>query len=465
MNIRGLFEREHWSYLNGEEDLFRSHSADKTLEQLSLAIQKGEVTPFDDLYIVGESKNFNTTKEQPLFIQGSSDLYVLNPHYYKRLAGILHPILEFNRKGFIVTATIAEADRLAGFLNEVFENIEFEAYHSELSREEQERVRHRSRESESHYIVAVRSLDEGVNLPHLSAYIDLNSNVSVKQMVHRIGRVLRLYPGKAGAGILFLADYKDAKKAGDLLNLLEAVESSPGFSGGMSHPSGDRGLKSYGVTPLTREELLELRRELESSVRSFWSERAKTRPSLDEATQIVRKKRIKLKREFQERRKTDLELQLIPSTPNETYKSEGWVSWPDFLGTNKVKVVTKSNRPSLNEAKQIVRRKRIKSAPEFKERRKTDTELQRIPSEPHKAYKNEGWVSWMNFLGTNRVTRANRPSLNEAKKIVKKKGFKSRRDFLKQRKQDTELQQIPSNPYEAYKDKGWVSWTDFLGTK
>ena len=468
INLRDLFDREHWSYLNGKEDLFRTHSADKTLEQLSLAIRKGEVTPFDDLYIVGESKNFNTTKEQPLFIQGSSDLYVLNPHYYKRLAGMLHPILEFNRKGFIVTATIAEADRLTGFLNEVFEDVEFEAYHSELSREERLSVLRRSQEKESHYIVAVRALDEGVNLPHLSAYIDLNSNVSVKQMVHRIGRVLRLYPGKAGAGILFLADYKDAKKAGDLLNLLEAVESSPGFSGGMTHPSGDRGLKSYGVTPLTREELLELRRELESSVRSFWSERVKTRPSLDETKQIVRKKRIKSKPEFLERRKTDPELQLIPSTPNETYKNEGWVSWPDFLGTNKAKKVTKSNCPSLNEAKQIVRKKGIKSSMEFKKRRKTDLELQLIPSNPNQTYKEEGWLSWMDFLGTNKakvVTKSNRPSLNEAKQIVRKKNIKTVKEFLERRKTDPEIQLIPSNPYRAYKDEGWVSWQDFLGTK
>ena len=43
VNIRGLFDREHWSYLNGIGDLFRTHSADKTLEQLSLAIRKGEI--------------------------------------------------------------------------------------------------------------------------------------------------------------------------------------------------------------------------------------------------------------------------------------------------------------------------------------------------------------------------------------------------------------------------------------
>ena len=398
VNIRGLFEREHWSYLNDTKTLFRSHEADKTLEQLSLAIQKGEITPFDDLYIVGESNYFNTSEEEPLFIKGSSDYYVLNPLYYNRLAGILYRILEFNPKGFIVTASIAEAERLASFLRETFEGLEFEAYHSKLSQAERREILKNSREKAFHYIVAVRALDEGVNLPHLSAYVDLNVNVSVKQMVHRIGRVLRLYPGKTGADILFMADYKDVRKAGDLLNLLEAIDLfSEGFSGGIRRPSGDSYLRTGGVLPLTREELRELRKELESSVRRFWSERARTRPSLDEAKEIVRRKGIKSVREFKERRKTDPELQLIPSAPDRTYKNEGWVDWPDFLGTKRIKPVTKTTRPSVTEAKEIVRRKKIKTSTEFYERRKTDPELQLIPSTPDVAYKDEGWVELARF--------------------------------------------------------------------
>ena len=454
VNIRELFAREHWSYLNGdqEQNLFHTHSADKTLEQLSLAIRKGEVTPFDDLYIIGES-NFNVTNKNPLFTQGESDFYVLNPYHYKRLAGILYSILEFNPKGFIVTASIAEAERLAIFLNNTFEGIDFETYHSGLSRKERLEVLSRSKRKRPHYIVAVRALDEGVNLPHLSAYIDLNFNVSVKQMVHRIGRVLRLHKGKIGADIFFLADYKDAKKAGDLLTLLETVESSSGFSGGMRHFSGDSHLKNGSFVPLTRKELLKLRRELESSVRSFWNDRV--RLLLNESKNMVRKKGIKSAEDFRKQRKRDPELQQIPSEPSKFYKNEGWVSWPDFLGTNRV---TRANRLSLNEAKKIVQKKNIKSRRDFLERRKQDTELQQIPSNPYEAYENEGWVNWSDFLGTKKL------SLNEAKALVRKKGIKTYREFSEKRNQDPELQQIPSNPDKAYKNKGWVSWPDFFGT-
>ena len=92
-----------------------------------------------------------------------------------------------------------------------------------------------------------------MNLPHLSAYIDLNVNVSVKQMVHRIGRVLRLHPGKLSSDILFLADYRNEDMARDLLNLLDIMNTS-NFHRGITYRdrSGDTGLRESEVMPLTR---------------------------------------------------------------------------------------------------------------------------------------------------------------------------------------------------------------------
>ena len=283
INLRDLFEKEHWSYLeqgletgvknrlNEQEGLFRRHKPEIVLNQLSTAIKKGELIPFEELYIIGEV-NFPDTAKEPLFIQTDSNLFVLNSFHYNHLAGILHPLVQSNKKGFIVTASIAEAERLSQFLSEVFKDIEFEPYHSGMGKEEREEVLRNSKEKEKHYIVAVRALDEGVNGPQLSAYIDLNANVSVKQMVHRIGRVLRLYPGKLGADILFLSDYRDERRARDLLSLLDLWEASPRLSRTLKRSfSGDVKLNQGEVKSLSREALLELRTELEASVQSFWN--------------------------------------------------------------------------------------------------------------------------------------------------------------------------------------------------
>ena len=299
MNLREFFEREHWSYLNTIEkgNLFASHPAEKVIEQLAIGIARGEITYFDRLYIIGEGeKGFDVTKEKPLFTQPDNRLRVLNPHYYNKLAGMLYTIFQFNKKGFIVTATIAEAKRLSEFLSEAVEGITFETYHSKMTREQRQEVLENSREMSSHYIVAVRALDEGVNLPHLSAYIDLNVNVSVKQMVHRIGRVLRLHPGKTGADILFLADYKNAKMAKDLLNLLDIIKVSNFGEGKIYRSSSeDMELRNPDIIPLTREELQKITEKLRESIisRSFWSDEKIEKPTFEELVKLFVKKDIR----------------------------------------------------------------------------------------------------------------------------------------------------------------------------
>ena len=393
VNLRDFFAREHWSYLNTVErgNLFTSHPAEKVVEQLSIGIERGEITPFDTLYIIGES-SFNTIKDQPLFIQPvNNQLRILNTHYYNRVASILHPILSSNRKGFIVTATIAEANRLAEFLNEAMEGIKFESYHSEMTREKKEEVLRNSEKMESHYIVAVRALDEGVNLPHLSAYIDLNVNVSVKQMVHRIGRVLRLHPDKLGADILFLADYKSEQMAKDLLNLLDVIDRTA-FRGGIVYrgESRDTGLRVPEMEFITREELRKLGEGLRQTAQSFWDNRNKLGffETKEEAYELIQRKNIISEKDFFGRRKKDPELQKIPINPYRHY--EGW-NW--YEATGKVKPEFFETK---EEAYKLLKRKNIKLMKDFLKQRETDPELQRIPVNPYKHY--EGW-SWYEATG------------------------------------------------------------------
>ena len=282
VNLRDFFEREHWTYLNTEENLFAEHDIESITEQLAIGIYKGELTPFDDLYIIGEksfedlAKDQSPEQEPPVFIQAESSFYVLNPDHYNSLLHIIGPILLSNQKGFIVTATIAEAERLEEFLNNNTTGIQFEAYHSRMSGEERRKVLERSKSSRgTHYIIAVKSLDEGVDLPHLSAYIDLNFNVSIKQMIHRIGKVLRLYPGKQNADILFLLNYRNEQFAKDALSLLENMEKLSFSAEKGREESGDANLKfeDSGIKPMSRTELEEMTNRLPEHIRKFWSNR------------------------------------------------------------------------------------------------------------------------------------------------------------------------------------------------
>ena len=264
VNLTEMFDASHFSYLKPSE-LSESVSK-KTLLQLSRSIERGDITGFDDLYVIGEPL-FKGNK--PLFVKERESGYrVLNPDHYSRLVEVLNPILESNRRGLIVTASIREADRLSAYLNDFFGGtIEFSPYHSQMGLKERREILRRSEEaSGSHYIVSVRALDEGANLPRLSAYVDLNSNISVKQMLHRIGRVLRVKDGKLRSDMALLTDYKDRRMSEDLLELLEAMESVPGFRN-VRGQSKELDLDSPAIT---RMELSASRNLLERTARSYW---------------------------------------------------------------------------------------------------------------------------------------------------------------------------------------------------
>jgi hypothetical protein len=83
-----------------------------------------------------------------------------------------------------------------------------------------------------------------------------------------------------------------------------------------------------------------------------------------------------------------------------------------------------------------------------------------IPKRPDATFKNNGWVSWGDFLNTNnkKYTR-HLISYTELKIIannVRLNDIKSWYDYASKNN-------LPINPQLTYKDKGWVSWDDFLG--
>lgn len=51
------------------------------------------------------------------------------------------------------------------------------------------------------YLVAIRCLDEGINIPSIKSALILSSNDNYREFVQRRGRILRLYPGKEIAHI------------------------------------------------------------------------------------------------------------------------------------------------------------------------------------------------------------------------------------------------------------------------
>ena len=142
-----------------------------------------------------------------------------------------------------------------------------------------------------------------------------------------------------------------------------------------------------------------------------------------------------------------------------------WVSWGDYLGHGRVADQFKKFL-NYKKAKKLVHQLKFKKARDFGEYAKLGKLPSNIPSAPQNHYKDKGWISWHDFLGTGFIEIKDRNYFNfeEAKKHVKKLKIKSATDFREKRKNKIISSRMPPKPYKTYKNSGWVSWGDFLGT-
>lgn len=116
------------------------------------------------------------------------------------------------------------------------------------------------------------------------------------------------------------------------------------------------------------------------------------------------------------------------------------------------------------QAKQIILPLKIKSAKEWFEYTKNN-KLDRIPIAPNLVYKNKGWISWGEWLGTHNISSKKRQFLpyQEAKIFAISLKIKSVKEWNKYLQNNTIPSNIPSNPYYTYKNCGWIDWQNWLG--
>lgn len=159
----------------------------------------------------------------------------------------------------------------------------------------------------------------------------------------------------------------------------------------------------------------------------------------------------------------------IPTSPNEVYKDQGWISWRDWLGLP----VIKAKYQNFEKVKEFARSLKLKSSDEWKKYcaglliNKPPIPGD-VPVNPHKVY--EEWVNWGDFLGTGTIATQQRKyrSFEDARAFAQSLNFKGQNDwfdFAKGKKPELGLfpDDISSHPFRTYKDQ-WISWGDWLGT-
>ncbi len=119
----------------------------------------------------------------------------------------------------------------------------------------------------------------------------------------------------------------------------------------------------------------------------------------------------------------------------------------------------------FEEARLIARDLGLHSFSQWREFSKSIKKPSDIPASPNQVYKNEGWISWGDWLGTDVISTKyiEFTSFNEARKYARNLKLNSVGKWysLKSKRPNN----IPSSPQKTYESKGWKGWEDFLGLK
>ncbi len=214
-----------WAYLDNAEGYLKARgkfdrSATEILTQLQTALELGESHPFDTHFI--NPWHFQDETGHPLFLypMKQGERVIMNPEQYGNVFNRLRPILENNEHLFFASPTTTEADNLAAFARNLHlktpsgkEHV-IGVLHSNLSPSDQAEIKEKFRKGEITMLFTVGMLDEGINVPTLTAYIDTNHSIAPKELLQRVGRVLRMTEGKVKrSDIVTFQDVNDSDTA------------------------------------------------------------------------------------------------------------------------------------------------------------------------------------------------------------------------------------------------------------
>jgi hypothetical protein len=166
----------------------------------------------------------------------------------------------------------------------------------------------------------------------------------------------------------------------------------------------------------------------------------------------------------------------IPAIPYKVYKNDVWKNWGDWLGTGAVADQFREFLP-FEEARDFVHSLQLKNQNEWTRFCKgllpeKGVRPDDIPTNPQRAYRNQGWKNCGDWLGTGAVAarlKAYQP-FEEAREFARGLQLKSEDEWKKFCKglipeKGTLPRDIPMTPRQVYMNKGWKGMGDWLGKK
>lgn len=184
----------------------------------------------------------------------------------------------------------------------------------------------------------------------------------------------------------------------------------------------------------------------------------------EEAREQVRTLGLKNSMEWRVLSKSQSRLQNIPAKPDRVYSNDGWKNMGDWIGTG---FISTKQREYLDfeSARKYVRLLKLKNTDEWRNYCKSILRPLEIPTNPQTIYKNNGWKSLGDWIGSGSIASkdSNYYSFEQSREFIRALNLKNQIEWRNYRKSDLRPNYIPSNPNVVYKNKGWVSLGDWLG--
>ena len=160
----------------------------------------------------------------------------------------------------------------------------------------------------------------------------------------------------------------------------------------------------------------------------------------------------------------------IPSSPHWIYRKRGWAGFGDWLGTGRIANQLREFF-DFEDAREFARSLKLKKQEEWKiycqgEFPNKPAKPPWIPTDPNVVYKDQGWVSMGDWLGTGFVAFQKRTHLafSQARKHARSLQLKNRTDWYQFTTANNLPAGVPKEPAYVYRGKGWKGWGDWLGT-
>jgi predicted helicase len=325
-------------------------------------------------------------------------------------------------------------------------------------------------------ITNARCLTEGVDVPNIDCIVFADPRKSRIDIVQALGRALRRKEGKDWGYVILPVVYDGDTHEIDNDNFQEIVSIIRGLAANderiVEYFKYNQSVSATSGGGMTSEQLMFLTEALEDSAFQdkigirIWEGLSKFNwMPFEEARKLVQSQFYLNQAQYISDQK-NLPAN-IPGHPHLVYKSKGWTSWGDWLGTRRVATQKMVFLP-FDEARSIVWKLNLKNLREWQEYASSANRPENLPSHPDKTYKND-WQGYNNWLGVDNRSHQSRSAeflpLNEAKELIRRLDISSQQEYRNTVKINSELQgKLSLNPHRTYKNKGWKGFGDYLGT-